>query len=369
MKKKSLVLTSVLFLLAPSISPCFAQAPTISAERLQARKDLGQLGVEYSKESFVKQAAEGDTIAVQLFLAAGMNPNSHNKDGKTALWSAANSRFAETVQALIAGGASVNPPKNANEQPALVVASQVGCLDCVKILVDYGADPNAGGPLYEAASQPDSPGLDIIKLLVAKGAAVDGIYDLGPTPLMRAARGGSSQIVRFLVEHGANVKAGDSNGETALIVAARAHKPEIIRFLIERGADVNAKTKRNNTALINAADAGDLEVAKILLVNHADVNVCLEDSNTALTIAVSKDDTPLARLLLEAGADVNVHENSGYTVLMLAASKGNLEIVKALVEKGADVNAKAGNNTPLSLASGSRKSEIIQLLLSAGAKQ
>src|SRR6185295_17623927 len=45
--------------------------PPIAPSREAARDKLGMLRVEYSAESFVKQAAEGDTIAIKTFLAAG----------------------------------------------------------------------------------------------------------------------------------------------------------------------------------------------------------------------------------------------------------------------------------------------------------
>src|SRR6185295_4176369 len=56
-------------------SPPQSETPEIAPARAAARKELGQLLVPYSAESFVKQAGEGDSIAVRLFLAAGMNPN------------------------------------------------------------------------------------------------------------------------------------------------------------------------------------------------------------------------------------------------------------------------------------------------------
>jgi len=116
MKRIILILCCVsMFCIA---SESFAQSPTISPAREAARKSLGQLGVEYSRDSFVKQAGEGDTIAVQLFLAAGMDPNSYSHDSNTALVAAASYGFTETAQALLAGGADINErgPSGSAEQ-------------------------------------------------------------------------------------------------------------------------------------------------------------------------------------------------------------------------------------------------------------
>src|SRR5437016_5913432 len=117
-----------LTLVAP-LSLAQSNPPVISSERQAARKELGQLYVEYSADSFVKQAAEGDTIAVKLFLAAGMNPNARSKEGQVALVNAAASGQLETVQVLLAGGVDVNIKGSApgnQEHTALTAASWYG---------------------------------------------------------------------------------------------------------------------------------------------------------------------------------------------------------------------------------------------------
>ena len=40
-----------------------------------ARKELGHLGVAYSPEAFIISLTNNDLVAVQLFLKAGMDPN------------------------------------------------------------------------------------------------------------------------------------------------------------------------------------------------------------------------------------------------------------------------------------------------------
>jgi hypothetical protein len=63
----------LLFCMAQSTS--LGQGAAISPARLEARKQLGQLCVQYNRDSFIQAATEGDIIAVQMFLAAGMDPN------------------------------------------------------------------------------------------------------------------------------------------------------------------------------------------------------------------------------------------------------------------------------------------------------
>ena len=43
--------------------------------RKEARKELVQLGIEYSGEEFLNTIRNHDVVAVKLFIKAGMNPN------------------------------------------------------------------------------------------------------------------------------------------------------------------------------------------------------------------------------------------------------------------------------------------------------
>lgn len=45
-----------------------------------ARRELGQMGLQYSEEAFTESAKNGDALAIKLFLNAGMNPNAKNSE-------------------------------------------------------------------------------------------------------------------------------------------------------------------------------------------------------------------------------------------------------------------------------------------------
>jgi len=129
--------------------------------------------------------------------------------------------------------------------------------------------------------------------------------------VLYAVRGGNRDILSLLIEKGADVNAGDS-GYTALHEAAKLGHREIADILISKGANVNARTLPLNVP-------GDLP--------------------------------------------------SSYTPLHLAAENGKVEVVKLLISKNADMNARDSHGkTPLTYARDKNQREVVEYLISAGAK-
>ena len=96
---------------------------------INARKDLKQMGVEYTEQQFAKSAGAGDMTAVGLFFDAGMDVNA---GGGAALGLAAGRGQLEMVKLLLSKGAK--PTAN-----ALQFARTRGHKEIEKILVDAGA--------------------------------------------------------------------------------------------------------------------------------------------------------------------------------------------------------------------------------------
>jgi len=71
----------------------------------------------------------------------------------------------------------------------------------------------------------------------------------GSTPLMVAALLGQTEAAKLLIEKGANINAGNNEGSTALLIAAFFCHSETVKLLLDKGAEVNAKNIRSETPL------------------------------------------------------------------------------------------------------------------------
>lgn len=162
----------------------------------------------------------------------------------------------KTIQRLIKGDRNI-PPINIHhtsqdhsydyEEQAIHIASRLGKLALVRLLLKAGASPNAKTtydeyrPLHSVAISDHRRG-DIAKELLAQGASVDARSDedtMEITPLMRASMDGNLPVVRVLIEHGANVNARSLDGKTPLYYAVIHGHAKIVQFLLNHGANVN----------------------------------------------------------------------------------------------------------------------------------
>ena len=78
----------------------------------------------------------------------------------------------------------------------------------------------------------------MVRLLLEKGAAIDGRDENGWTPLIRAAGNGCEPLVKLLLEKGAAIDAKDYMGRTARYWAGVSGNGVVMKLLHWRpGAD------------------------------------------------------------------------------------------------------------------------------------
>lgn len=122
-------LADVVVVLALAASCLFQTDVSFAADAVAARKELLQMGIEYTESQFATSAGAGDTLAVKLFIDSGMDVNA---GGSAALGLAAGRGQLEMVKLLLANGAK--PLAN-----ALQFARTRGHKEIEDILLQAGA--------------------------------------------------------------------------------------------------------------------------------------------------------------------------------------------------------------------------------------
>lgn len=181
--------------------------PLISSGQspVEARQELERLNIPYSEEEFIARAREVDTGVVELFLVAGMDPNTKRENDVTPLMVAAQEGYVDTVRVLLNAGADVNA-QYSDGGTALMLAAQEGYINTVQVLLNAGADVNAQ-------------------------------YKDGVTALMLAAARGHATVVKVLLYEGGDVNAKDKNSLTALRYAKQNMQTHIVQLLRETGVE------------------------------------------------------------------------------------------------------------------------------------
>lgn len=201
-------------------------------------------------------------------------------------------------------------------------------------------DPNGVTPLMWAAK---SGSTDIVRRLLEAGAKPNLMCADGLGPLQIAIGDHDSDTALLLLAKGASPNARRADGETALMTAARTGQLEVMRQLIGRGAHVNAHEDRfGQTALMWSA--GHPEQVKLLLEHGA--NVKARTKSFTITNTLYK---PLAARGGEwEDESVYVSRQGGQSALFFAVQKNDLESVRELIEAGARVDERAADgSTPL----------------------
>ena len=206
-------------------------------------------------------------------LNGGADANAVDCHGSTALLWAALCGSSGMVETLLQHEARVDV-RGPGDRPPLISAAIRGEAGIVRLLLQHRADPHA------------QPGRHRWTAL-----------------LHAASHGGCAECVRLLLEAGAELDTRGLGGVGALNVAAYYGRLEVVQLLLDRGVAVDTRNDRGETPLMNAAEHGCQEVMRLLLTRGADPRATTVEGRSVLAYAdywVPRCGT--RELLLDAGA-------------------------------------------------------------------
>ncbi|KAH3812321.1 uncharacterized protein LOC127834795 [Dreissena polymorpha] len=303
-------------------------------------------------------SSEGDLQQVTEILETGIDVNSVNEIGQTALLAASIANKTDTCALLLQKGAKLDH-SDIGGYTALHLTTDADLTklllfnindDKKKEFVNARTNDNIT-PLHEAAIR-GSPG-KVLELL-SNHADVNAEDENRSTPLHYAvARSGTidTSFMEALIESGADVNKQNVSGQTPLAIACKQHQfmRNEITVLLKAGADPLIQANDGNTAL-HVLFFGTNLFEPTLTVELVEELVesnkkCLETVNLygelPLHVALSKPfNEEIALLLLKHDPDMsNSKDDLGRTLLHLACEKDYLLIIDKYIESPTLVNA------------------------------
>uniref|UniRef100_UPI003AAFA021 death-associated protein kinase 1 n=1 Tax=Centroberyx gerrardi TaxID=166262 RepID=UPI003AAFA021 len=263
----------------------------------------------------------------------------------------------------------VNQP-NKHGTPPLLIAAGCGNIQIIEVLMRKGAeiqahDKSGANAIYYAARHGH---VGTLKFLHEKKCPLDVQDKCGETALHVAARYGNVDVVSYLCSIQANPDLADREQETPLHCAAWHGYSPVARALCQAGCHVDARNREGESPLLTASARGFRDIVECLVEHRANLEATDKDGHTALHLAVRRCQVEVVRCLLRHHCHLDQQDRHGNTPLHIACKDGNLPIVMAIC--GAKANLDLPNKygrTPLHLAANNSGLEVVRHLCLAGA--
>ncbi len=365
-------------------------------------------------------ASLGRADCVRLFIDAGANLNETNLNG-TALFHAVLYNHPDCLKLLI--GAEADPYIGPDP---LSAASENGYSDCMKLLINPASIKKFGTDALCGARN-----VDCLKLLVDAGADVNGVNKDGLRPLVyfsTSSLSADSRILNYIIKSGADVKkyGGEAltrvfsynlskhPGPSSIHIETPGQRYEEKEMTEKEAEEFAEKHPLWNTREVIDDDRFSAPMVKLLLIAGADPNYrdksgkCVMDLaedhiaaycmsllagagakkapssiyfSGGITLPVKNinnsediflagiiNDTGFIDSYIKSGGDVNALDFYGDTALIRASEYNNKDCIKKLLNAGADPNiANQLAKTALLYAQQNKDDETVSLLKNAGA--
>merc|ERR1712034_264001 len=160
------------------------------------------------------------------------------------------------------------------------------------------------------------------------------------------------------------------NGKSALSIAAKHGFSNVVKFLISQGAEKDHFTNEHHTPLSLAVSHNHLNVVQALFEDWISPNLH-EKPYLHLSPIFNVKSREIAQLLIDNDAVTHeIYNNKYQSPLTVACQNGYLDVVEFFLDDGLDINhLDKDNKTPLFYALENNHHDVVNLLISKGAKQ
>ena len=310
-------------------------------------------------DSFARAVATRNHLLLDLCLAEGVDVNGRDAEGRTALMVAMLQRDHVLVRRLLEGGANADIGDNSGRTPLMVAAAEGE--------------------------------IDLLGEFLSRSQAPDAVDAQGHSAAHHAVAAGQLRALELLLPALPDIQAPAADGRDLLVMACDSGNLQIVETVLARGPGDLPWTSRTNAALQTALGSGKTDLTRLLLAKHAGPPTTEGTNVPLLAHAVVSEDLATLQALLAAGADPNVAlptpvpkefvqavtssylrsyvaGDQGVTPLMLAAGQTRTDILGVLLEAGAERNRQTAKHKMLALyfAARTRNPKAVQMLLGRG---
>lgn len=238
-------------------------------------------------------AWEEKTRALDTLLAHGADVNARDHHSQTPLWWAVLGNCAPVTRSLLCAGADPETLAlvNGSLTSVLTVAMDRFYYDVVDVLLELGADPNAGRALSLAVQQRDNA---LVEKMLVHGANPNRRDPVtATTALYWALANRDVRTVACLLEHGANPHSlvrsrGRRRGRVSpLVCATKSRLWDAVAVLVVHGADPN-QSWDGTPVLVKAVGTGDEDLVRLLMAHGACADVVDKHGRTPGSLAKLK---------------------------------------------------------------------------------
>jgi len=282
----------------------------------------------------------------------------------------------QLIKKLLENGGDINKIFliDGKELNPLMYASYKGFIEIMKILIQKGADVNLQTPkgFTSLMRAVNSNIEETVNLLLDNGANVNLKDYQGTIALYYTIRNNNTNIADILLKKGADINTQDKDGDTLLHNSIFEEKPEMVEFFLQKGINVNLKNKNGKTPLIEAAYIKNIDIVKMLCRAGANINIQDINGKTPLQHAVHEKNVKMIKFLLEEErADINIKDKFGNRVLFYTIENKKIEynrdIANYLIDHGADINEiNNAGETLLYNAINSKNIGMVEFLVEKG---
>ncbi|XP_012518560.1 PREDICTED: transient receptor potential cation channel subfamily A member 1 [Propithecus coquereli] len=330
-------------------SACTSQNFIQKQKRLNGRYDTNASPLHHA-------AAEGQVELMNMIINDSSCEvlNVMDDYGNTPLHWAAEKNQVESVKFLLSKGANPNL-RNSAMMAALHVAVQAMHNEVVKVLTEHSStnvdlEGESGNTAVLMACSKDNS--EALQILFNKGAKSCKPNKWGCFPVHQAAFSGAKKCMEIILKYGEehgysrefHINFVNNGKASPLHMAVQSGDLEMIKMCLDNGAHIDLMENGRCMALHFAATQGATEIVKLMISSYSGstniVNAVDGNQETLLHRASLFDHHELADYLISVGADINSIDCEGRSPLILATASASWNIVNLLLSKGARVDIK-----------------------------